>query len=671
MVVLLSSNRALNEGRTTSDYRGRLVYELLQNADDAMADGSSKQDRVSFLVTDHELWIANSGRPLTDDDIQGLCGLGASSKVDARGTRRASIGHKGLGFKSVLEISEAPAIYSRTHSFELGEEHARRHVEALWSLIGASPPSAVPAMRFPSRLVEFPDQWSMFADDGFNTAFRFPFAPGLGLDKQTSLADLLLGLPLTTVLFLKHLEQVDVSVDQRGRHESRSWQVHRERLDDGEWTASPGLVQSGLYRIAVEADNGESATFLLAHDADVEIGRHRVGLSGPAWDGVALTEVSVATLMPSTTTELPNAWRRFHVFLPTAESCSYPLLVNGAFTTDLSRQQVRVSPDAADYNAYLIRQAARLVRGQLVPVLRETGPEAVLTALDRGSVAGSDSDGTAAALFHESLVEELADEPLLPTELGSMLTLAQAVIPAAILDSEGEQFRMVLVQEPEWEGRCFPAARFCAGRWARIAADHGATELGPADSIGVLASLHDVDRSRLIDDESGGFEVDPLLDLCTVLWERANPQQRSTLEQRARLERLFPVHRAEERTVERVALGEETAFYPPRSARHDLPLHGLRFMCHSICWGALLPKERTALLEGRMKAWAALFDIKEFRFEQVMQAAVLPALVLNPDTSSDPAARDSPRRRNACCRLPARRIVRQARPAASLSTTAK
>jgi hypothetical protein len=152
------------EAQVASDYRGRLVYELLQNADDAMADGSSQQDRVSFLVTDHELWIANSGRPLTDDDIQGLCGLGASSKVDARGTRRASIGHKGLGFKSVLEISEAPAIYSRTHSFELGEEHARRHVEALWSLIGASPPSAVPAMRFPSRLVEFPGQWSMFAD---------------------------------------------------------------------------------------------------------------------------------------------------------------------------------------------------------------------------------------------------------------------------------------------------------------------------------------------------------------------------------------------------------------------------------------------------------------------------------------------------------------------------
>src|SRR6478672_10321591 len=94
------------EAQVTSDYRGRLVYELLQNADDAMADVSTTDDRVSFLVTDDELWIANTGRPLTEGDVQGLCGLGASSKIDTEGRRRASIGHKGLGFKSVLEVTD-------------------------------------------------------------------------------------------------------------------------------------------------------------------------------------------------------------------------------------------------------------------------------------------------------------------------------------------------------------------------------------------------------------------------------------------------------------------------------------------------------------------------------------------------------------------------------------
>lgn len=76
------------EAQIADDYRGRLVYELLQNADDAMSGLATHDDRVTFLVTDDELWVANTGRPLDDADVQGLCGLGASSKVTARGRRR-------------------------------------------------------------------------------------------------------------------------------------------------------------------------------------------------------------------------------------------------------------------------------------------------------------------------------------------------------------------------------------------------------------------------------------------------------------------------------------------------------------------------------------------------------------------------------------------------------
>ena len=54
-------------------------------------------------------------------------------------------------------------------------------------------------------------------------------------------------------------------------------------------------------------------------------------------------------------------------------------------------------------------------------------------------------------------------------------------------------------------------------------------------------------------------------------------------------------------------------------------------MCHALCWGALNKKERTELLDDRMNAWASLFGVREFRFETVVQAAVLPALVLKPD----------------------------------------
>ena len=91
----------------------------------------------------------------------------------------------------------------------------------------------------------------------------------------------------------------------------------------------------------------------------------------------------------------------------------YPLLVNGAFATDLSRQHVPVSDDPDDYNANLIRRAARLVCSQLIPMIRQQGVEAVLRLFERGS--GGDHAG-AAALLHRAITDELADMPLIPTE---------------------------------------------------------------------------------------------------------------------------------------------------------------------------------------------------------------------------------------------------------------
>ena len=374
------------ESQVASDYRGRLVYELLQNADDAMEATASDADCVLFVVTDQALWMANSGRPLTDADVQGLCGLGASSKMDSAGTKRASIGHKGLGFKSVLEITDAPAVYSRTLSFRLGPSEARPRVEALWDELGHSRPKTVPAMRFPSLIGDAHGgaRWSSMRSSGLNTAFVFPFRDDLTSEQRKALTDRLLRLSLTTVLFLKHLESVTVQVDQAGRSERREWTVGREIRQDGQWVAVPGLEGSGLYRVTVSSSAAESAAFYVAHDAQVSIGPNREGLSGPAWEGVDLTEVSIAALADASGDEMPEAWKHFHVFLPTEERCPYPMLVNGAFATDLSRQHIRVHAESGDYNSHLLRKAARLFVDEMLPELRRESVGRVLSALDRG-----------------------------------------------------------------------------------------------------------------------------------------------------------------------------------------------------------------------------------------------------------------------------------------------
>ena len=319
------------------------------------------------------------------------------------------------------------------------------------------------------------------------------------------------------------------------------------------------------------------------------------------------------------------------MFLPTAETSPYPLLVNGVFATDLSRQHVPVSDDPDDYNANLIRRAARLVCSQLIPMIHQQGVEAVLRLFERGS--GGDHAG-AAALLHRAITDELADMPLIPTERGNDLALREVVLPSALLDSEGEQFRRALKADATWEEREFPDAVWCIGRWTRIAADHGARELTPADTLSAAARCNDPLRSRSTDHESGGFELDPVLELATALWTRSGIDEREELQIRAREDPLFPIDRRDDRTFDRVALADTPAFFPPQSARTAVALPDVRFMCHALCWGALNKKERTELLDDRMNAWASLFGVREFRFETVVQTAVLPALVLRPDADA-------------------------------------
>ena len=617
------------ETQVASDYRGRLVYELLQNADDAMESSASDSDRVVFVVTDDALWMANSGRPLTDADVQGLCGLGASSKVDAGGTKRASIGHKGLGFKSVLEITDSPAVFSQTLSFRLGASEARPHVEALWDKLDLSRPTAFPAMRFPSliRDVDECGRWASLSQSGLNVAFEFPFREDFGSDQAESLADLLLGLPLTTVLFLKHIESVEVLIDQTGRSEHREWRVVREVRRDGQWVSVPGLGDSGLYRVTVSSSTGERASFFVAHDGYVPIGSNRGGLSGPAWEGVDLTEVSIAVLADEADEGMSEEWRCFHVFLPTEERCPYPMLVNGAFSTDLSRQHIRVHPESGDYNSHLLREAARLFVERMLPELQREGPGRVLLALDRGE---SPEGGDASRLFHGCLVKALADVPLIPMESGRIRPINACVLPSPLLEEEGELFRSMLVRDAAWGEAEFPSAEFCRGRWARVATDYGARQLTPSECLAALGTIADPQRSSIREHESGFYEVDPVLDLSALLWERADATDRTQIKAAARRQQIFPIHRNDDGSIERVALGEDTVFYPPQSAKRDFPLRDLRFMCHSICWGALNRSERNSMLGNQTRVWSALFDIKEFGFQDVMQTSVLPALSLTP-----------------------------------------
>ena len=99
------------------------------------------------------LLIANSGRAFERKDFKGLCQLGQSPKDPNK-----SVGNKGLGFRSVLEVASGPEIWS-TATTEGGTAFVFRFDPAICGEVAA----AIDALN----------------DRGL--AARSPFAPSLPL----------------------------------------------------------------------------------------------------------------------------------------------------------------------------------------------------------------------------------------------------------------------------------------------------------------------------------------------------------------------------------------------------------------------------------------------------------------------------------------------------------
>ena len=113
------------ESIRTGGYANRTLLELVQNAADAMAGGTagSSEDigRVEIVLDPRSrtLYCANSGRPFSKN------GIIAITHAHLSGKRGDEIGRFGLGFKSVLALTDSPQVLSRSVSFEFNSAVAQ------------------------------------------------------------------------------------------------------------------------------------------------------------------------------------------------------------------------------------------------------------------------------------------------------------------------------------------------------------------------------------------------------------------------------------------------------------------------------------------------------------------------------------------------------------------
>jgi hypothetical protein len=94
--------------------RTHFIFELIQNAEDAGAT------ELTFELFDDHLEVQHDGRPFTEADVRGVCGVGKSGKSGDL----TKIGKFGIGFKSVYAYTKTPRVYSSDEHFRI-EKYVR------------------------------------------------------------------------------------------------------------------------------------------------------------------------------------------------------------------------------------------------------------------------------------------------------------------------------------------------------------------------------------------------------------------------------------------------------------------------------------------------------------------------------------------------------------------
>ena len=111
-------------------YGRKQLNELIQNAADAIDEPGG---RIKVVLTEDALYCANEGQPFTEAGFRTLMLSHSSEKRDD------AIGRFGLGFKSVIQVTADPQIFSRSGSVSWSQDRSRETLEQLYPGLDAYP----------------------------------------------------------------------------------------------------------------------------------------------------------------------------------------------------------------------------------------------------------------------------------------------------------------------------------------------------------------------------------------------------------------------------------------------------------------------------------------------------------------------------------------------------
>ena len=314
--------------------KSHFVYELLQNAEDAEAKD------IKFIQHADRLEVLHDGKPFTSANLQGLCDIGKSDKVD----NLNQIGEFGVGFKSVFGICDTVLLYSDPSRYT-------------GKIEGDAVPFAVEIKDF-TRPEDIPTEEMPRT---YTTRFVFPFAVGhtySGFKTLPALVDTLArklqNLGITTLLFMNHLELIEYQIETEDEPITGEYLLEKQMINDHCSLVSALGVSE---KEKSDPENTEMISYLKFSRKLERYPLRTVDIAFPIKEENGVYQCVKA----------PNPY--VSVYFPTETESKLDFIVQGPFRTTPNRSSI--PSDDAD-NIYLAGETATLLR-EIVLELKANG----------------------------------------------------------------------------------------------------------------------------------------------------------------------------------------------------------------------------------------------------------------------------------------------------------
>ena len=369
---LVTEHANTEDALARGGYADRQLLELIQNSTDALAGTGGGRIRVK--LTRKYLYCADDGRNIDATGVRALMFSRMSSK---RGI--SQIGRYGLGFKSVLNVTDQPEFFSRNGSFRFDRSYARQEIRHHVPNARRTPTLRLPYPIDP-RVAFRRDRTLRLLALRFTNIVRLPLRRGA----YERLADQIESFPPEFLLFVEHIR--DLVIDVEGWEVGRTLQC-RKKGDQYELTRDD---QTSLWkvfrRLHTLSDAARADRRTLDEEDRVEI----------TW-AVPLSRLS----------EPGYFWK----FFPTMTPSLLSGILNAQWKTNEDRQNLL----PGILNEELIRAASQLITESLPKLVTEKDPARHLDTLPRRQEPG-DNDLT--NLLRLQLLQQLTNYPIVPDQIG-------------------------------------------------------------------------------------------------------------------------------------------------------------------------------------------------------------------------------------------------------------